>query len=124
MHELSITQAIVEACSERAAGARVVRVTVEVGRLTCVVPDALRFCYDVCTEGTVLEGSELEIVAVPGRARCRACGAEVEVDDLLTPCDCGSHDLRYVAGEDLRIKEMELMSCAPPAAAPTTPGRR
>ena len=108
MHELSITQSIVEACSERAAGARVRRVTVEVGRLTCVMRDALRFCYDVCAEGTSLQGSELEIIVIPGRACCRACGGEVAADDLATPCDCGSHDLHYIAGEELRIKEMEL----------------
>jgi hydrogenase nickel incorporation protein HypA/HybF len=109
MHELSLTQSIVEVCSQRAAGARVRRVTLEIGRLTCVAPDALRFCYDVCTEGTGLEGSELEIVEIAGRARCRACGADVALADLLTPCACGSYDLDCIAGEDLRIKEMELL---------------
>ncbi len=108
MHELSITASIVEACAERAAGARVARVTVEIGRLTCVLPDALRFCFDVCTEGTSLEGSELEIIEIPGRARCRRCGAEVALDDLATPCGCGSHDLQRIAGDDLKVKEMEL----------------
>lgn len=109
MHELSITRSIVEVCGKRAAGARVGRVTVEIGRLTCIVPDALRFCYDVCAEGTSLEASMLEIIEVPGRARCRACGDETALDDLLTPCGCGSYDLQYLAGEELKIKEMELV---------------
>jgi hydrogenase nickel incorporation protein HypA/HybF len=109
MHELSITQSIVEACAQRAGGARVSRVTVEIGRLTCVLPDALRFCFDVCTEGTSLEGSELEIIQIRGRGRCRACGDDVELNDLVTPCGCGSHDLELIAGEDLRIKEMEVI---------------
>jgi hydrogenase nickel incorporation protein HypA/HybF len=109
MHELSITQSIVSICSERAAGARVGRVTLEIGRLTCVMPDALRFCYDICTEGTALEGSELEILQIPGRARCRDCREELDLNDLLTPCSCGSYDLERLAGEDLRIKEMEVL---------------
>jgi hydrogenase nickel incorporation protein HypA/HybF len=109
MHELSLTRSIVEACAERAGGARVGRVTLEVGRLTCVTPDALRFCYDACTEGTGLEGSKLEIIEIPGRGRCRACGGEVALDDLLSPCSCGSYNLELIAGEDLRIKEMELI---------------
>ena len=109
MHELAITRSIVGICSERAGDARVARVTVEVGRLTCVLPHALHFCYDVCVAGTRLEGSTLEVVAIPGRARCRACGAEVELNDLLTPCRCGSHDLDYVEGEELRVREMELL---------------
>lgn len=109
MHELSITQSIVEICSEHAAGARINRITVEVGQLTCVMPDALRFCFEVCTDGTPLAGSELEIIQIPGRARCRKCGAEMSLSDLLASCDCGSYDLEYTSGEDLRIKEMEVM---------------
>lgn len=109
MHELSITQSIVEICSERAAGARVRRVTVEVGRLTCVTAEALRFCYELCTERTPLAGSELAIVEIPGHARCRGCGAETEPDDWLAPCSCGSYDLEYTAGEELRVKEMEVI---------------
>jgi hydrogenase nickel incorporation protein HypA/HybF len=108
MHELTLTQSIVEACSERAGGARVRRVTLEIGRLTCVAPEALRFCYEVCAEGTALAGSELEIVEIAGRARCRACGADVLLDDLLSACACGAYDLERLAGEELRIKEMEL----------------
>jgi hydrogenase nickel incorporation protein HypA/HybF len=120
MHELNVTRSVVATCSARAAGARVARVTLEIGCLTCICPEALRFCYDLCAEGTSLAGSRLEIIRLAGRARCRACGAEVVLDDLLTPCACGSHDLEIRAGEELRIKEMELLSCAPPAAAPIT----
>lgn len=109
MHELSLTQSIVDACSERAAGARVARVTLEIGRLTCVTPEALRFCYALCAEGTSLEGSTLEILEIAGRARCRACAAEIDLDDLLQPCGCGSYDLTCLAGEELLIKEMELI---------------
>jgi hydrogenase nickel incorporation protein HypA/HybF len=108
VHELSVTRTIIEICSERAAGARVRHVTVEVGRLTCVSPEALRFCYDVGTRGTPLAGSELHIVEVPGRGLCRCCGAETDVADLLTPCACGSYELEYTSGEELRVKEMEV----------------
>jgi hydrogenase nickel incorporation protein HypA/HybF len=109
MHELSLASSIVDACAARAGEARVCRVTLEIGRLTCVLPDALRFCFELCTEGTALTGAELEILEIGGRARCRACGDEVALDDLLSPCGCGSHDLQWLAGEELKIKEMELL---------------
>lgn len=113
MHELSVTQSIVDACSERANGTRVLRVTVEVGTLSCVMPDSLRFCYDVVAAGTSLEGSELEIIRVPGRSRCEDCGAEVEMNDILTSCRCGSANLeRPRGGDQLRIKSMELEEAA------------
>lgn len=109
MHELAVTRSIVEACSERSAGARVLRVTVEVGALSCVLPEALRFCYDVVARGTPLEGSELEIVRIPGRSRCLECGREVLMDDLLSPCPCGSVNLEPPRGGDrLRIKSMDI----------------
>ena len=108
MHELSITQQIVAVVAERAAGARVTRVVVEIGKLSAVVPDAVRFCFDLCAEGTALEGATLEIVETPGRARCRACGAGVALERPFGRCACGSTDLEWLSGEELRIRSMEV----------------
>ena len=113
MHELSITQSIVEACIECSGGARVLRVTLEVGHLSGVMPHALRFCYDVVTEGTSLQGSTLEIICMPGLSRCRDCGAYVQMLDLLSSCNCGSVNLeRPQGGDQLRIKSMEIEEAA------------
>lgn len=109
MHELGITQRIVEICSEAAAGAQVTRVTVEIGRLCGVLPDAVRFCYEVCAKGTVLEGSVLDIVSTPGSGTCRDCGAQMPVDDFLALCSCGSADIDCRGGDELRITEMEVI---------------
>lgn len=110
MHELSVAQGIVEACSERAGGARVLAVTLEVGALTCVLPESLQFCYDVVAAGTALEGSRLEIVRIPARSRCRACAAEVLMQDVLATCRaCGSTELDAPSGgEGLRIRSIEV----------------
>jgi hydrogenase nickel incorporation protein HypA/HybF len=66
VHELAITQAIVEAASEHAAGAKVIKVIVEIGKLSGVLPDAVRFCFDLCCEDTPLQGAALEIIEPPG----------------------------------------------------------
>ena len=108
MHELAITQSIVEACCERAGDARVTRVLVEVGRLSGVSVEALRFCYDVCVAGTALDGSQLAIVEIAGRAHCRRCGSESAVDHYLALCACGSADLEFESGDELRVKHMEV----------------
>ncbi len=109
MHELAITQDIVEAVCARAGGARVVKVVVEIGKLSLVLPDAVRFCFELCCEDTPLAGAELEIVEPPGRARCCACGAEVELSRPFGRCDCGSTDLAWLSGDELRIREMEVV---------------
>ncbi len=109
MHELSITSSVVAICDERALGTAVRRVTLEIGQLTAVMPEAVRFCFDVCAQGTSLEGAELHIIRPAGRARCRACGAEVAMTMLIGRCACGSIDLQLVAGQELNVKEMELV---------------
>jgi hydrogenase nickel incorporation protein HypA/HybF len=107
MHELSIATAVVETCAEYAAGARILRVRVEVGQLAAVLPDSLRFCFEVCARGTVAEGAELEILETPGRAMCEACGDLITLASPFGRCECGGI-LRIVSGDELRVKDMEI----------------
>jgi len=109
MHELGITQEVIAIVSERAAGARVTRVLLEIGKLSAVLPDAVRFCFELCSEGTVLEGAQLEILETPGRARCRACGGEMILEQPFGRCACGASDLEWLSGEVLKIKEAEVV---------------
>jgi hydrogenase nickel incorporation protein HypA/HybF len=84
------------------------RVVLEVGALAAVLPDSLRFCFELSTEGTPLEGAALDIRRTPGRARCRACSAELVLERPFGRCDCGGTDLDWLAGEELRILEVEV----------------
>jgi len=107
MHELSIATAVVEACAERSAGARVLRVRLEIGQFAAVMPDALRFCFDVCAQGTDVEGAELDIQEIEGRAVCETCERTVTLSAPFGCCDCGGR-LRIIAGQELRVKDMEV----------------
>ena len=109
MHELGIAREIVEMVAARAGGARVTRVVLEIGKLAAVLPDAIQFCFDLCVEGTTLEGASLRIVETPGRALCRDCGREVALDRPFGLCACGSSDLEWLSGEELKVKEFEVI---------------
>jgi hydrogenase nickel incorporation protein HypA/HybF len=109
MHELGITQEIIAIVSEHSKGARVCRIVLEIGKLSALLPDAVRFCFELCSEGTAAEGAQLEILEPPGRARCRVCAAEVVLEQPFGRCGCGSSDLEWLSGEELRIKEMEVV---------------
>lgn len=121
MHELSLSRSVVDLCAERAAEhgprTRVTRVTIEVGALSAVLPEALRFCFEVCASGTTVAGADLEIIEIAGRARCRDCAAEFAVSAVYGSCRCGSTNLALIAGDELRVKQMEVESCAEAAAA-------
>jgi hydrogenase nickel incorporation protein HypA/HybF len=108
MHELGITQEIVEIACSHAAGGRIKRIVLEIGKLSAVLPDAVRFCFDLCAEGTAAAGAVLEIEEPPGKARCRLCGGLVNLARPYGLCSCGSSDLEWLSGDELKIKEMEV----------------
>ena len=109
MHEMALTQDLVGLIAENCAGRRVTRVVLEVGKLAAVVPDAFRFCFELCAEGTPAEGAELEIIELQGRGRCRDCLQESALNSPFDPCPCGSMALEFLAGEELQLKEVEVM---------------
>ncbi len=80
----------------------------DIGKLSAIMPDAIRFCFDVCTKDTLLEQATLEINEIPGLGRCQSCGEEIELTQLFGQCRCGSNIITCIAGEELKIKEIEV----------------
>jgi hydrogenase nickel incorporation protein HypA/HybF len=106
---MSITRSVVEICERNAAGRRVTAVTLEIGTLSGVVAEAIEFCFEACTSGTLLEGAQLVIEQIQGRGRCQGCGAESSVQAYFDPCAvCGGFGLEILAGEELRVKDLDV----------------
>ncbi len=108
MHELGITRNIVAIVNEHAGSNKVKRVSLEIGTLSAIMPDAIRFCFDICSKNTQLEGATLIIDEIPGKGRCEECGTELELNQLFGQCECGSSHIKCIAGEEMKIKEMEV----------------
>lgn len=108
MHELAITQSIVEAVTQRLPDAQVTRVCLVIGKLSGVSVPSVEFCFGPTTEGTALAGAELHVEQTGGRVRCRRCGDEFPCDDLLAVCACGSVELEVIAGQELLIRSVEV----------------
>src|ERR1700754_1846193 len=108
MHELSITESIVATVSEHVGDCPVRALTLEIGALSGVVADSVRFCFELCAAGTPLAGARLDIVESPGLGRCRDCAVQVELTDLIALCDCGSANLEITSGQQLKIKAIEM----------------
>jgi hydrogenase nickel incorporation protein HypA/HybF len=109
VHELGLVEEVVSLCAERSGGARVTRIVLEIGKLSAVLPDAVRSCFDAVATGTPAEGAVLDIVETPGLARCLACGAHLELSRPFGICACGATELEWLAGDELRIREMEVV---------------
>lgn len=113
MHELSLCQEVARLIAERASidgFSRVRRVVLEVGALSHVMPEAMAFGFDVATRGGPAEGAALELVRPPGSAWCADCSAPVALAARGDGCPrCGGHKLLVTGGEELRLKELEVV---------------
>lgn len=112
MHEMSLAESVVQIAAGAAArdGAqRVSAVWLEIGALSCVTPDALRFCFDAVARGTAAEGARLEIIAVPGEGVCGSCARTAAMAALYDLCPhCGKAGMQPRRGTEMRVKEIEV----------------
>jgi hydrogenase nickel incorporation protein HypA/HybF len=112
LHEVGITQSIVEIAERNAreqGAVKVLSVTVEIGDLSGVMADAVEFCFDACTAGTFLDGTALVIRRIAGKGKCRDCQAETPLQPFTFACSaCGGYALDVLQGDELRITEMEI----------------
>ncbi len=109
MHELSVAQAIADTARDHAGGEPVERVSVRIGHLRQVVPDALQFAWEMLTEGTDLDGCALEIEHVPAVIACPGCGDEHTLDWPVMVCPgCSSSDVTMVSGEEFQLSSIDV----------------
>ncbi len=113
MHELSIAHSLVEVASEAAqkAGAeRVFAVHIRLGVLVGVVRSSLEFCYDLTTEGTILEGSQLAVRELPVIIYCAECEREMELSKVHNFCcpHCHTPSGEVRQGRELEIDFLEV----------------
>ncbi len=124
MHEMSLAEGVLgvveDTLAAQPAGASetVRTIRLEIGRLAAVELEALRFSFEVVKRGTVADAATLEVIEVPGAAWCMKCCDSVPVAQRGDPCPvCGSHQLQVTAGDELRVKDIELATAHAVAGA-------
>jgi hydrogenase nickel incorporation protein HypA/HybF len=110
VHELSLAEhalAIIEETARREGFTRVHRVRVEVGRLSHVEPDALRFAFSAVCVGSCADGAVLEIIDIPGEGECPQCRTRSPMDAEPAWCPrCESSPLRVVGGTRMAVRDV------------------
>lgn len=100
------TMAIALEHAQKQGATQIHRMTLRIGDLSGVVPEALEFAFDVITSGTLAEGATLEIERVPVVCGCVQCGEEFTPEDIVYCCpQCG-----YPSAQILSGKEIELLA--------------
>lgn len=98
---------ILEAEAVKQQFARVIQITLEIGKLSCVEPAALKFGFDAVMKGSLAENAELIIAETDGRGLCGNCGQQFDISTFYEPCpSCGKPGARVLQGRDMKIKDL------------------
>lgn len=112
MHELSITESILEIAlrhAEEAEAKTITDIHLVIGKLSSIIDDSVQFYWDIVSDGTAAQGAVLHFRRVRIEIACKACGECYHPEELDLSCPaCGSRDVRIVAGEEFRLEAIEV----------------
>ena len=113
MHEMGIALQIIEIATASipadAGPVRVEKINLKIGELAAVVPESLRFCFDVAVKDTPLDGAQLAIEELPVVAKCNDCQTQWTINSPAFKCEnCDSGSLEILSGRELDIESIEI----------------
>ena len=118
MHELSVTQKLLELAldrAQRAGGGRIQRLHVVIGELSSMIDDSAAFYWDLISQGTAAEGAQLTFERVAAELACQQCGCRYQLKASKLTCpDCGSTSVSILAGDELLLQSIDLVRVAKP----------
>ena len=110
MHELSVTESILEIALRHSGEQRITDLHLVIGELSTFIDESVQFYWDIVSEGTPAAGARLHFRRVPAQLTCQTCGHTYSPREAL-PCPaCGSEDIRVVSGEEFYLEEIEVVS--------------
>ena len=113
MHELSVTESILEIALRHATSANASRITsinLVIGRLSSIVDDSVQFYWDIVSKDTLAEGSRLSIRRIPAELLCLDCNCRYNLLEGELACPgCGSVHVKVVAGEEFYVEFIKVL---------------
>jgi len=112
MHELSVTESVLEIACKHAEKARAKKVTdihLVIGRLSSIVDDSVQFYWNVISKDTICEDANLHFKREPAKLICLDCQTEYILEDELMPCpNCSSSRVRVLSGDEFNLESIEI----------------
>lgn len=118
MHELAVTESILDIAlknAQQAGASRVTDIYIVIGRLSSIVDDSVQFYWDILSENTLCAGSRLHFQRKPAEILCLDCQKPYQVDGELCPCpECGSAQVKVISGDQFYLDSIEIEKEAAP----------
>jgi hydrogenase nickel incorporation protein HypA/HybF len=112
MHELGVTQNLLNLALRHAQQANAVRIkelNLVIGELSSILDDSVQFYWDMVAEGTIAQGSTLNFKRIPARLHCDACGSDFGMNrqDFACPT-CASPQIRIADGDQFFLESIDV----------------
>ena len=112
MHELSVTESILEIALRHAEKAQATRITdlhLVIGQLATLVDDSIQFYWDIIAKDTIAEGACLHFTRIPSEFECLDCGQRYAPGEEILACpNCQGVHLKVTAGEEFRLDSIDV----------------
>ncbi len=125
MHEMPVTQAMLNMALQHADGQRIADIYLQVGKMSAIVPESVEVFFDYLSEGTLAEGATLHFERVPIEMSCLDCGQQADLSQwadespqsimmkaLHRGCECGSKKLRVTGGVGFEMTSLNVESAS------------
>jgi hydrogenase nickel incorporation protein HypA/HybF len=113
MHEMGIVQNIIDIVlqeMDRHGVEKLKTIHLVVGRMSAIVPEQLRMCFEILTTGHRLAGADLAIRLAPVIYRCPDCDSEFTAEGIIFKCpECEAAHPEIIFGRELKIESIEVM---------------
>jgi hydrogenase nickel incorporation protein HypA/HybF len=112
MHELAVTESILEISlrhAREAGAARIARIHLVLGELSSIVDDSVQFYWDMISENTLAEGAQLVFRRVPVELLCLSCAQRYSPNGNELACpSCGAAQVKIIAGEEFYVEAIDV----------------
>lgn len=112
MHELAVTQSILDISlrhAEQAGAKRITDINLVVGKFSSIVDDSVQFYWDIIAKETIAQGAVLHFNRIPGEMTCGSCGHTFRPGDETFECPaCSSAMVRITKGEEFRVESIDV----------------
>lgn len=113
MHELGLVMKVIDEAEQVARAnnvKRVLKLTLEVGEVSSIVPSYFTDCFEWAKRKTeYLKDAELNMIILKGISYCNDCKQTYSTTEYAKKCPyCGSDDTYLVTGNELNIKDLEV----------------
>lgn len=114
MHELAVTENLLEIAVRHGEAAQASRVTdlyLRIGQLSSFVDDSVQFYWDIISKGTICEGAILHFERIPAQLQCLDCARTYNLEGEIQPCpQCGSLRVKVLRGDELKLDSIAVDS--------------